>query len=213
MGWPCYVSPADECESGWPVLGSCGIFSQILLYLSSWWANCNPFVAGICTTFSFPSVPHTLLHVLLLSSRLLPQDPSIIVGPHHTFSWKGLCYAKSNVLPISWACIFHRASVAGYLLPGTAWMDSSSPRWQIQRNFPLCLLQASKSRIGFGLDLHPYPYLPIKARPLESAIKIDFSIESAGFIMYFLQLSSSFFLPHASQQDPTWHPMVQFSSY
>ena len=34
MGWPCCVSSADECESGWPILGSHGIFLQILPWLA-----------------------------------------------------------------------------------------------------------------------------------------------------------------------------------
>ena len=42
---------------------------------------------------------------------------------------------------------------------------------------------------------------PMETCPLESAVKIDFSIEFAGLIMYFLQLSSS--LLHLASCDTT----------
>ena len=125
MGWPCYVNSMDECKSCWLVLGNYDIFLQILPYLSSWQANSNPFVAGICKAFSFPGAPHTFLSVLLLSILLLLQGPNTLRGPHRILFWKWQYYAKSNALPASWACIFCCASVAGCLLLSTVWMGYS----------------------------------------------------------------------------------------
>ena len=101
MGWPCCVSSTNDCESSWPVLGSCGSFLQIFPCLSLWWASSNPFVAGICIVFSTPGAPYTLLSVLFLSSFLLSRDLDILRDPHHILSWKGLRYAKGNVLSTS----------------------------------------------------------------------------------------------------------------
>ena len=167
MGWPCYVNSKDECESSWLVLGNCGIFLQILPCLFSWQANSNTFTASTCKAFSFPEAPHTLLSVLLLSFLLLLQDPNTLKGPHHILFWKGQYYAKSNVLPTSWACIFCCASVAGCLLLSTIWMGFSSLRWWTQHNFLLCLLQVSRSHTGFGLGLHLYPCSANRSLPFK----------------------------------------------
>ena len=54
---------------------------------------------------------------------------------------------------------------------------------------------------------------PIEACPLESALKADLLARSASLVMYFFQFSLGFLLPHTSGQDPTWHPVIQFSPY
>ena len=68
---------------------------------------------------------------------------------------------------------------------------------------------------ALGLDLicvFTYAW-PIEACPLKSAVKADLPAGSASLVMYFFQLSLGLFLRHASGQDPTRHPAVQFPSY
>ena len=54
--------------------------------------------------------------------------------------------------------------------------------------------------LTLGLDLvHVLTHAwPIETYPLESAVKVDFSVEPTSSIMYFLQLSLGFLLPHTS---------------
>ena len=46
-------------------------------------------------------------------------------------------------------------------------MGFSNLRWRTQRNFPLCLLEAGRSRTQFGLGLHLYPCLANRSLPFE----------------------------------------------
>jgi len=66
-----------------------------------------------------------------------------------------------------------------------------------------------------GLDLicvFTYAW-PIEACPLKSAVRADLLAGSTSLVMYFFQLSLGLFLRHASGQDPTRHPAVQFPSH
>ena len=188
-------------------------FSQILPYHFSWQANSNTFTASTCKTFSFPEAPHTLLNVLLLSFLLLLQGPNTLKGPHHILFWKGQYYAKSNVLPTSWACIFCCASVAGCLLLSTIWMGFSSLRWWTQYNFLLCLRKSVGPTLGLDSVCIFTHVQPIEACPLKFVVKADLSAGSISLVMYFFQFSLGFLLPHTPRQDPTWHSAVQFSPY